>query len=77
MPWMLVPSMAEMKSPVLMPARDGRRVVDGRDDLDEAVFLRDFEAQTAELAAGLHLHVGEFLRIHIARMRIERAAPCR
>ena len=49
----------------------GGRVVDRRDDLDQAVFHRDFDAETAELAARLHLHVAEALRVHVARMRIE------
>jgi hypothetical protein len=42
----------------LDPGLVGGRVVDGRDDLDEALFLRDLDAQPAELAAGLHPHVG-------------------
>ena len=37
----------------------GGRVVDRRDDLDQAVFHGDFDAEPAELAAGLHLHVAE------------------
>ncbi|MGY3645773.1 hypothetical protein ACVWW2_001064 [Bradyrhizobium sp. LM4.3] len=49
----------------------GRRVVDGRDHLDQAVFHRDFDAEAAELTAGLHLHVAEALGVHVARMRIE------
>src|SRR5262249_16002070 len=42
-----------------------------RDDLDQAVFHRDLDAETAELAARLHLHVAERLRLHVTRMRIE------
>ena len=49
----------------------GGRLVDRRDDLDEAVFHRDLDAEPAELALGLHLHVAEVLRVHVARMRIE------
>jgi hypothetical protein len=49
----------------------GRRVVDRRDHLDQAVFHRDLDAEPAELAAGLHLHVAEALGVHVARMRIE------
>ena len=49
----------------------GGRLVDRGDDLDEAVFHRDLDAEAAELAAGLHLHVAEALGIHVARMRIE------
>ena len=48
-----------------------RRVVDRRDDLDQAVFHRDFDAEAAELAAGLHLHVAEALGVHVAGVRIE------
>ena len=50
----------------------GRRVVDRRDHLDDAVLHRDFDAQPAELAAGLDAHVLELLGVHVARMRIER-----
>ena len=47
------------------------RIVDWRDDLHQAVFHRDLDAQPTEFAARLHLHVAEALRIHVARMRIE------
>ena len=49
----------------------GGRLVDRGDDLHEAVFHGDFDAEAAELAARLHLHVAEALRVHVARMRIE------
>ena len=49
----------------------GGRLVDRRHHLDQAVFHGDFDAEPAELAAGLHLHVAEALRVHVARMRIE------
>ena len=49
----------------------GGRLVDRRHHLDQAVFHRDLDAEPAELAAGLHLHVAEALRLHVARMRIE------
>src|SRR5262249_32660773 len=50
----------------------GRRgVVDRRHDLDQAVLHGHFDAEAAELAAGLYLHVAEALGIHVARMRIE------
>ena len=49
----------------------GGRLVDRRDHLHEAFFHRDFDAETAEFAAGLHLHVAEALGVHEARMRIE------
>jgi hypothetical protein len=44
---------------------------DRRHDLDDAVLHRDFDAQPAELAAGLDLHVLVDLRVHVARMRVE------
>src|SRR5262245_8176664 len=50
----------------------GRRgFVDRGHDLDQAVLHCDLNAEAAELAAGLHLHVAEALGIHVARMRIE------
>ena len=50
----------------------GRRVVDRRDDLYESVLHRHFDAEPAELAAGLHLHVIEVFGVEVIRMRIER-----
>ena len=50
----------------------GRRIVDRRHDLEEAVFLRHFDAKAAELALRLDLHVAERFGVHVARMRIER-----
>ena len=49
----------------------GGRLVDRRHHLDQAVFHGDLDAEPAEFAAGLHLHVAEALRIHVAGMRIE------
>ena len=49
----------------------GGRLVDRRHDLDQAVLHRDLDAEAAEFAAGLHLHVAEALGVHVARMRIE------
>ena len=49
----------------------GRRLVDRRHHLDQAVLHGDLDAEPAELAAGLHLHVAEALGVHVARMRIE------
>ena len=49
----------------------GGRLVDRRDHLDQAVLHGDLDAEAAELAAGLHLHVAEALGVHVARMRIE------
>ncbi len=51
----------------------GRRVVDRRHHLDDAVLHRDLDAEAAELAAHLDLHVAEILGVHVARMRVERA----
>ena len=56
----------------LQPGARRRRVVDRRDHLDQAVLHRDLDAEPAELAAGLHLHVAEVLGVHVARMRVER-----
>ena len=50
----------------------GGRVVDRGHDFHDAVFLRHLDAEAAELAARLHLHVAEALGVHVARMRIER-----
>ena len=50
----------------------GGRVVDRRDDFDDVVFHRDLDAEAAEFALGLGLHVLEVFFVHIARMRIER-----
>ena len=49
----------------------GGRLVDRRHHLDQAVFHGDLDAEPAEFAAGLHLHVAEALGVHVARMRIE------
>jgi hypothetical protein len=48
-----------------------RRIVDRRHHLHQAVFHGDFDAEPAELAACLHLHVAEALGVHVARMWIE------
>src|SRR5262249_15957320 len=48
-----------------------RRLVDPGHDLDQAGLHGDLDAEPAELAPGLHLHVAEALGIHVARMRIE------
>ena len=42
-----------------MPARAAGVSSIGLIDLDEAVILRDLEAEAAELAVGLHLHVAD------------------
>ena len=61
-----------MRSPLIMPACAAGVSSIGDDHLDHAVLHRDFDAEPAEFAAGLHLHVAEMLRIEIGRMRIER-----
>ncbi len=60
-----------MMSLAMMPAREAGVSSIGETTLIEAVFHRDLDAEAAELAAGLHLHVAEALGIHVARMRIE------
>ena len=55
----------------LEPRAVGRRVLDRRDHLDEAVFHADLDAQTAELALRADLEFLERLLIEIRRMRIE------
>jgi len=49
----------------------GGRLVDRRHDLDQAVFHGDLDAEAAEFAAGLDLHVAERFRLHVARMRVK------
>jgi hypothetical protein len=49
-------------------------IVDRSDHLHQAVLHRDFDAEPAEFAAGLHLQVTQTTRIHVARMRIEPAS---
>src|SRR6516225_7375681 len=48
-----------------------RRLVDRGHDLNQPVLHGDLDAEAAELAPGLHLHVAEAFGIHVARMRIE------
>ena len=47
------------------------RAIHRRDDLDEAVLHRHFDADAAERSLGLDLHVGEGLGVHVAGVRIE------
>ena len=49
----------------------GRRVVDRRYHLEDAIFHGDLDAEPAELAVRLDLHVAEALGVHVARMWIE------
>ena len=48
-----------------------RRIVDGRDHLDEAILHADLDAQAAELAAGAFLQFGEGFRLEVGRVRVE------
>ncbi len=66
------PSSAKIRSPRLDAGLAGRRVVDRRHDLDHALLHRDLDAEAAELAARLDLHVLVVLGVHVARVRIER-----
>jgi hypothetical protein len=50
---------------------EGRRVVDGRNHLDQAVFHGDLDAQAPEFALGLNAHVLKGLGVQIARMGIQ------
>ena len=50
----------------------GGRIVDGRHDLDVSGFHGDFDAEAAELAFGLLLHLLETFRRHIAGVGIKR-----
>ena len=61
-----------MRSPGTDAGLGGRRVVDRRHHLDDAVLHGDFDAEAAELALGLDLHVLVGLGVHVARMRVER-----
>ena len=56
----------------LEPGAGRRRIVDRRDHLDQPVLHRHLDAEPAELAAGLHLHIVEVLGVQIVRVRIER-----
>ena len=51
------------------PVRRG--VVDGRDNLHEAVFHGHFDPESAEPAARLHLHFLELVGTHVAGMGVE------
>ena len=47
------------------------RALDGRDDADQPVFLRDLDADTDELAAGAFLEFLEGLLVEVLRVRIQ------
>ena len=71
MPWTLSPSMPMIRSLARMPALDAGVSSIGETTLMTPVLHGDLDAETAELAGGLHLHVLEVLRVHVARMRVE------
>ena len=51
----------------------GRRgVINRRDNFDKALFLRDFDAQTAKFTTGLNPHVAGVIGGQIAGVRIQR-----
>ena len=49
----------------------GRRFVNRCDHLDDFVLHGDFNAESTKLAARLHLHVLESLRVHVAGVRVK------
>ena len=49
----------------------GRCVFDGRDNLDEAVFLADFDAESAELTLRADLQLAECVFVEVGRMGIQ------
>ena len=61
-----------MTSPERMPAFAAGVSSIGVTTLMQAVLLGDFDAEAAELALRLDLHVLERLGVHVARMRVER-----
>jgi hypothetical protein len=50
----------------------GGRLVDGRDDLDVAVFHRDLDAEADEAALHLFAQLGQVLLVQVDGMRVER-----
>ena len=69
--------MSVMMSPERMPAFAAGVSSIGVTTLISAVLLRDLDAEAAELALGLHLHVAEALGVHVARMRDRARTACR
>ena len=53
------------------------RVLDRRDDLDEAVFHADLDAEAAEPALRADLQLLEGFLVEVGRMRVEAGRPCR
>ena len=72
-PTICSPSRWVMRSLVCRPALAAGVSSIGRDHLDDAVLHRHLDAEAAELAARLHLHVAEALGIEVGGVRIERA----
>ena len=71
MPFTGVSSSLTIRSPGLMPARDAGVSSIGDDDLDEAVFHADFDAEAAELALRADLQLAERFLVEVRRMRVE------
>ncbi len=57
--------------PGLQAGAKCRRVLDGRDDLDETFLHAHLDAEAAELALGAHLKLAERVLVQISRVRIE------
>ena len=55
----------------LEPGAVGRRILDRRDDFDQAVFHADFDAESAELALRADLQVLVGVGVEIRRVRVE------
>ena len=55
----------------LDPGLKRRRVIDRRDDLDQALILGHFQTEAAELALGLDLHVLERFGVHVGAVRVQ------
>ena len=65
------PLISTMMSPGLMPAREPGVSSIGVMTLSRPSALRDLKAEPAELAGGLHLHIGILLGVHVAGMRVQ------
>ena len=72
MPWVLSPSMREDLVPGLMPARAAGVSSMGATTTSALVLARDLDAQPAELARGVDLHLLEHLGRHEDGVRIQR-----
>src|SRR5690606_38523282 len=55
----------------LQAGAEGRRALDGRDDLDQAVFLRDLDAHADEAAGGALAEFLEGLLVEVLRVRVQ------